>query len=107
MRRPVLAAIAAKSLKKTATGTAPPRLLASDEPTADVSPEGVRHLGGNVAEWTATPADLAGQPDGGRLVRGGTHASHPANARPWARMTLPADARHAALGFRLALDLPR
>jgi len=39
----------------------------------DVSPYGVFDLGGNVAEWTATPADTA-LPDGLRFVLGGTWA---------------------------------
>ena len=82
-------------------GPAPSGPRATAAPTTDVSPEGVRHCGGNVAEWTST------REGAGRVVKGGAWLSSPSNTRPAAALVLPADHRHPALGFRLARELRR
>jgi len=73
--------------------------LAVTAPTEDVSPEGVQHCGGNVAEWTA------GERPDGRVVKGGSFAADPANTRPGASLALPAETADPALGFRTVRDI--
>ncbi|MHC5021915.1 MAG: bifunctional serine/threonine-protein kinase/formylglycine-generating enzyme family protein, partial [Planctomycetota bacterium] len=73
--------------------------LAVTAQTQDVSPEGVEHLGGNVAEWTA------GERPEGRVVKGGSFASDPANTRPAASLALPPKTTDPSLGFRIVRDI--
>ena len=79
---------------------------------ADRTPEGVWDLGGNVAEWVAD--GFADALPGGadplvagsrrRVVRGGSFAAPLTETRATSRVGLDADVRHAAVGFRCALD---
>jgi serine/threonine-protein kinase len=59
----------------------------------DHTPEGVLDLGGNVAEWVKEG-----------VVRGGSFAAPPDWARTTYRAEQPRAMRHAAIGFRCAMD---
>ncbi len=71
------------------------------------SPEGIRNLSGNVAEWTSTPyapyTDVD-RPGPDRVVRGGHFLAPPARLRGAARSHEPANTRAAYLGFRCAMS---
>lgn len=63
------------------------------------SPEGVRDLAGNVAEWALAPSGLE--------IRGGSYADGAASAlRSWQRRSIGADARASDVGFRCAYPAP-
>lgn len=98
-----------------------PELALNDTHPVDVSPYGVRGLGGNVRDWCADVFLRDGPPmlrerssvavarnrESIRVVRGGSWAHNGAEgATAWARESLPADARAPWLGFRLVRSLP-
>jgi formylglycine-generating enzyme required for sulfatase activity len=75
----------------------------------DVSPFGVRDLGGNVAEWTATPFCSYANPKdckpGAFATRGGSwDMDNPVFARSGSRDWVAADQSGHNLGFRCARD---
>jgi formylglycine-generating enzyme required for sulfatase activity len=78
----------------------------------DVSAEGVRDLGGNVAEWTASPFEepsAAGSPCGGdagpcRAVRGGSYIDGPLLLRGSLRSRRGENELWPNVGFRCARD---
>ncbi len=80
--------------------------------TGDVTPQGVRDLAGNVAEWTASfyRGVDAGPPcpvrpgEVCRVVRGGGFLDDPFFLRGSARTRLPSSALARDVGFRCALD---
>jgi serine/threonine-protein kinase len=80
-----------------------------DEFPTDVSPYGVRGMGGNVTDWTASEAviGLGSTARGYGIIRGGSWNFPPSHAlstyRSWVSPTL-VDGR---LGFRLAASPPR
>jgi formylglycine-generating enzyme len=64
-----------------------------------VTPEGRRHMAGNVAEWTATAAGEE------RVIRGGSWLEHnPAKLRAATRMSESPDYSSSEVGFRCARD---
>jgi serine/threonine-protein kinase len=64
-----------------------------------VTPEGRRHLAGNIAEWTATEAGEE------RVIRGGSWLErNPAKLRAAARMSESPDYSSSEVGFRCARD---
>ncbi len=81
------------------------------------SPNGLCHMAGNVAEWTADPwsADHSARADGqhdptpvddkaeARVVKGGSWESSSVEIMSWARVRMPDEARERTLGFRCAL----
>jgi serine/threonine protein kinase len=79
----------------------------------DVTPEGVRDLGGNSVEWTSsryveddrTAHPTSGPADGPRVIRGGSWVES-VMTRSSGRSKRPADFMGANLGFRCASDIP-
>jgi serine/threonine protein kinase len=84
------------------------------------TPEGVLDLGGNVSEWTATPApptaptpeELEATPDAAapaprRWVRGGSFKSSWDALRTWARDAYPETIALPTLGFRCARTIKK
>lgn len=71
---------------------------------ADVSPYGVRGLGGNVRDWTATP--LPGERDA-RIARGGTWGAGRINSRCALRSVVAPSAVVNDVGFRAAASIRR
>lgn len=86
--------------------------VAVDATPNAATPGGVLHLAGNVAEWTATPADgddvpwpfgLDPDPEAKRFwVRGGGFDSDWGALRTWAREAWPASHVSPSIGFRCA-----
>jgi formylglycine-generating enzyme required for sulfatase activity len=69
------------------------------DPTDDETPDGVRHLGGNVSEWTDTEQRF--EDDVYRVVRGGSWAvSCDLNGLGWFRNVATPDYRGPQVGFR-------
>jgi eukaryotic-like serine/threonine-protein kinase len=79
-----------------------PMPVSVDSYKMDRSPYGVRHMGGNVIDWTTTPT-----PDGEdrRIVQGGSYNSIPLMCRLDWHMDSQEDFRWPFFGFRLALAL--
>lgn len=82
---------------------------AAGDPPADTTPSGVRGLGGNVAEWTASP--YASYPDGAAFVSGdvvvrGGHFRDEAAQVPltWQRRHLAPTTSSPTVGFRCFYD---
>jgi formylglycine-generating enzyme required for sulfatase activity len=81
--------------------------------SGDVTAEGVRDLGGNVAEWTgsayrgveAGPPCAAGPGDVCRVVRGGSYDDGALMLRASTRSRLPAGVLPGNVGFRCARDI--
>jgi serine/threonine-protein kinase len=71
---------------------------------ADVSPYGVRGLGGNVRDWTATPG---GGDRESRVVRGGCWHLTRLGARCAARLLFEPPGVDAGLGFRVVVSARR
>lgn len=70
------------------------------------SPAGLADAAGNVAEWTATPADPLLSPPTAYAVKGGAFLDEPFDLSVDSRALLPPDASHPWLGFRCAVTLP-
>ncbi|MBX2997496.1 MAG: SUMF1/EgtB/PvdO family nonheme iron enzyme [Caldilineaceae bacterium] len=79
--------------------------VAAYSPSGD-SPAGVADMAGNVAEWTATPADPDAETPAAYLVKGGSFLSQPGDLRVSARQIVNAEEYAPTLGFRCALTLP-
>lgn len=79
--------------------------VASYSPGGD-SPAGVADMAGNVAEWTATPADPTAETPTHYVVKGGSFLSEPEELRVSASQIVGADEHTPTLGFRCALTLP-
>ena len=83
----------------------PPRVASIHAYPTDVSPWGVRGLGGNVRDWvtasTVPPGHLADA--SARWVRGGHYLGIAQFARSALRYQLPLD-RHPGVGFRLVCE---
>jgi iron(II)-dependent oxidoreductase len=85
---------------------------------AGATPEGLRHLAGNVAEWVqdwwdlayyaaSPPADPPGPSEGDyRVVRGGSWSSPADELRASARAYSNPDKGAGYIGFRCARSLP-
>ncbi len=69
----------------------------------DISPYGVRDMGGNVREWTST---LSGEDKNMAAVKGGSWVDLYINARAAHVEYLPVGSRSHILGFRCAKDAP-
>jgi formylglycine-generating enzyme required for sulfatase activity len=73
---------------------------------AGSSPEGVRQLAGNAAEWTDSWFSRYGEPPSGagteRAVRGGHFAAAPWHLRGASRAGVPPEQPRATVGFRCA-----
>lgn len=75
----------------------------------DVTPEGVRDLGGNISEWVdgayveGDRQAVTAPPDAPRVIRGGSYAESD-SARTSARTRRPADTSAPNVGLRCAAD---
>ena len=84
--------------------------MSTDAQPGGETPEGVLHLGGNVAEWTSTVAPkTAPWPEiveyeevPRRWVRGGSYKHDWDALRTWAREAWPETKRDVRIGFRCA-----
>lgn len=79
--------------------------VAAYSPGGD-SPAGVADMAGNVAEWTATPADSTAETPDAYIVRGGSFLSPPEELLVSAQQIVGAEEHAPNLGFRCALTLP-
>lgn len=94
-------------------GTTPAAVVAVDAPNKGATPDGVLHLAGNVAEWTATaapasapwPYGLEATSGTRRWVRGGAFDSSYDALRTWARDAYPEAYTSPSIGFRCARTL--
>lgn len=69
----------------------------------DRSPHGCQDMGGNLAEWTATPGEIVPE---SRVVRGGDWQSGLEGCTTWARREVPVGRRFPTLGVRCARSAP-
>lgn len=79
-----------------------PMPVSVDSYPSDRSPYGVRHMAGNVVEWTTTPAAKG---EDRLIIQGGTFASIPLMCRLDWHMDAQEDFRLPYCGFRLAISL--
>jgi formylglycine-generating enzyme required for sulfatase activity len=70
------------------------------------SPVGAADMAGNVAEWTATPADPRETPPTAYVVKGGSFLSPPEDLLVSARQSVDKQQYAPWLGFRCVLTLP-
>lgn len=80
-----------------------PRIAASE---ADISPYGVRDLGGGVRDWVDWDADADPRP-GRQPLRGGSYGTVEIYSRCASRSVVEETYVGSHVGFRLAHDLPR
>lgn len=73
---------------------------------AGLSPAGVADMAGNVAEWTATPADPDADEVDAFIVKGGSFLSQPDELYVAADQKVEKDQMQPWLGFRCAVTLP-
>jgi len=77
-------------------------LVGTYSPNGD-SPSGVADMAGNVAEWTATPADPTEQPPVDFVVKGGSFLDGADGLAASQRAILSGNESHPWLGFRCAV----
>lgn len=92
-------------------GRKPAILMTVDTLMQGASPQGIQHLLGNVAEWTASearpyPGSLASIPRNAAVVRGGSAADAPEAVSATSRSFLAPDQRSPFVGFRCAATPP-
>ncbi len=85
---------------------AAPHPVAVDELPTDVSPYGVRGLGGNVRDWCADVAEDGDESRDERALRGGAWSLGAGCVETWAAGGLAAAARSSHVGFRLVWRPP-
>lgn len=93
----------ANSVLSTAQDTLP---TGTYSPLGD-SPSGAVDMAGNVAEWTATPADAEQETPDAYLVKGGSFLSSAEELILSTQQTIDAETVAPWLGFRCALTLPQ
>lgn len=78
-----------------------PRPVPVQEFATDVSPYGIRGLGGNVRDWCADAAEEGDESREERVVRGGAWSLGAGCVDAWSVGGLPADMTSSQIGFRL------